>query len=526
MKNLSLFLILLLAAAKPSMGQGQVDTILNRYCRYLYQTEHPRSTDIDHWVRTISSEGRWPDINYTDEHRANWQLWTHLKRLDQLSVAWRNPASSFYHDGKAWKAINLALDDWLRHRYQNPNWWHNQIGVPQCMRDIIILLRDTLSAKQLKGALAVMAQLHVQKSGAGANLIWSADLGFHYGALTGDEALMDSCRKLIVEEIHISTGEGIQPDYSFHQHGSRLQMYQYGKAFLFSNIRLAWELHGTRWAYPPSRIRILRNFLLKGWQWMARGVNTVPGTMDRSASRVGELRSPDIRFLIPFLCELDPRDASKFRTLADHQNGKEALSGFRYYPYSDFTAYQRKSFSFFLKTISTRTLPTEVGLNAENLKGRLLNSGDGYLIGDGKEYYNLMPVWDWQKLPGTTAFKDAYKIDRQPFSGSVTDEQSGLSAMAYGLEDSTGKQHMSAHKVWACHQNMVVCLVADLQADHIPGQIYTVLDQCRQQGPVMVNKPDHVIGEGTDQLSGVRWIYHAGFAYLPLKPARVTLKLG
>src|SRR5690606_5693744 len=134
------------------------------------------------------------------------------------------------------------------------NWWHNKIGVPRYMRDILALLHDTLQPQQLAGALAVMAQNDAPsyRKSTGANLVWCADLDLHYGALTHNEALMRSCATLIWNEVKITTAEGIQPDYSFHQHGPRLQTFQYGGAFLRENIRLAWQLRGTPWACPAG----------------------------------------------------------------------------------------------------------------------------------------------------------------------------------------------------------------------------------------------------------------------------------
>lgn len=526
MKKKFLFVLFLIVFIQESPAQTPADTVLSRYYSYLSRTERIHPADIDQWIHTLNGKGQWPDINYRDEARANWQLLIHLKRVEELCLAWSNPQSFFYHRAALWKTISLSLNNWLANKYQNPNWWHNQIGVPQCMRDIIVLLKDTLSSRQLQEALKVMDQLRIQKNGAGANTTWSADLGLHYGALTHNLALMDSCSQIIADEIHISTGEGVQPDYSFHQHGARLQMYQYGKAFLFTNIRLAWELRGTPWAFPGNKVNILTDFLLKGWQWMARGINTIPGTMDRSASRVGELRSPDIRYLIPFLIELAPANTQTFKQLKAYQNGEGALAGFRYYPYSDFAAYQTGNFSFFLKTISTRTLPTEVGLNSENLKGKLLNSGDAYLIQNGKEYYDLMPVWNWQDLPGITSFNEAYQIERKPFVGSVGDGKNGLTAMDYCIENKSGDRQISAHKVWACHKNVVISLIANLQAKNIKDTIYTVLDQCRLQGEVAVNSPNNIVKDGIHQLNSVKWIYHHHIAYIPLKPATIKLKIG
>ena len=68
------------------------------------------------------------------------------------------------------------------------------------------------------------------------------------------------------------------------------------------------------------------------------------------------------------------------------------LVGFRHFPRSDFTVYHRESFSFFLKTMSTRTLPSE-RIDNENVKGRRLYRSDTHFMRDGQEYFNMMPVW-------------------------------------------------------------------------------------------------------------------------------------
>jgi chondroitin AC lyase len=94
------------------------------------------------------------------------------------------------------KIIDAALQYWLEKRPQNSNWWHNQIGVPQLMRDIIILMRDSMTNHQLTQSLEVLGQYKLQQSGAGANLIWSADLGLHYGILTHNDTLIERCRSL------------------------------------------------------------------------------------------------------------------------------------------------------------------------------------------------------------------------------------------------------------------------------------------------------------------------------------------
>ena len=504
--------------------QAQTDTILNRYKHYLLISVDPEG-NITQLASGLNSKHQWDDINYSDTERSNWKPLIHLKRVRDMALVWSNPKSSFYHQDALWKAIDASLDNWLENKYKSSNWWHNEIGVPQYMRDIIILLKEDLSPQTFSQSLKVLAQYRIQNKAVGANLIWMADLGFHYAALTNNNELMQKCRDLMVKEIKITTGEGVQPDFSFHQHGKRLQMYHYGGAYLWDNVRLAWEVKGTTFSFPVEQIKVLNDFVLNGWQWMARGINTVPGTIDRAVSRVDALKSADIRKLIPYLIELSPDKSSQFMAIAAQQNRTGFLEGFRYYPYSDLAAYHTKHFSFFLKNMSARTLHPEY-LNNENLKGNLMNSGDAYFIRDGKEYFNMMPVWDWQHLPGVTGFKNAVKIARKPFTGSVSDGKSGLSIMDYQLDGKASQEQISARKFWASNGGVVVFLIAGLTTKNIEQPVYTTLDQSRWRGDVVMNESANVLKAGNHNLTDVKWIYHEGLAYIPLVPARVNLRLG
>lgn len=501
---------------------AQPDTILQRYKRWLFDTHS--TIPVKDYLTMYNPVTQWPDIDYTDVQPANWKVSGHLKRVRDLALEWSYPASPHYHDKVIWNTIQPALDHWLEMRYQSVNWWHNKIGVPQLMRDIVILLRDTLSKETITQSLEVMAQFGTWKTHMGANLVWSADIALHYGAITGDTALIQTCSAYLINEIKITTGEGIQPDLSFHQHGARLQMYQYGSAFLRDNVRLSWQLNGTPWAFPKEKIKILSDFVLRGWQWMARGIHTVPGTMDRSVSRLDALRAADIRSLVPFLHELDPTHSAEYRDLERRQDGTaKPLNGFRYFPYSDFAVYHTGSFSFFLKTMSVRTLPSE-SINHENLKGKLLNSGDAYIVKNGSEYYNLMPVWNWEQLPGVTAFAGADQLLRQPWVGAVTDGKSGAVGMDYRIQGVNGSL-FTAKKAWFCHNGEVVCLVAGMKTDSISSGIYTSLDQCRWQGDVFVSALKSNLREGDHHFDSLRWVLHNGIGYLFHKPEKVRLRL-
>ena len=505
--------VLLLFLLTFQCAVAQSDTILNRYQRHLLSgaTVPANSNEL---VASLNSNGQWSDIDYQDKERGAWKPAIHLNRVRSLALAWADPKSSFYQQPFLSQAAARALDHWIQKRYKSPNWWHNEIGVPQQMRDIIVLLQPALSSQQREGAMDVFAQYKSNTNLTGANLTWTADLGLHYGALTRDLELIRKNRDLLTNEIKITTEDGVQPDYSFHQHAKRLQMFQYGGAFLIENVRLAWELRGTELAFPKEKIDLLTDFVLNGWQWMARGIHTVPGTMDRSASRKNAMHAADIRPIIPYLIDLVPAKKADFTRIADHQNDNGALNGFRAFPYSDFTAYQQDDFSFFVKTISTRTLATE-SINSENLKGRLLNSGDAYFIHDGEEYFNLMPAWNWNLLPGITSFTGADHMERKPFSGSVGDGKQGFTSMDYVLVNKNGTAFLTAKKSWFCQGNTIVCLIADLKGKGVD-TAYTAMDQSRWRGPVTANKKGNPLEEGNHVFDRLKWVHHRNFVYVPL----------
>jgi chondroitin AC lyase len=512
--------LLLLSATGYPQTRPDVDTILNRYKTFLFLTDTSLSNFRN--IPPVNDKGMWDDINYKDNQPGQWQAADHLRRIRSLAMAWSKENSPVYHSGKVKKAISLALGHWNQYRYKKRNWWFNEIGIPQIMRDIIVLMKDSLSKEQLGQSLDVLEQYKL--AGTGANLVWSADLGLHYGALTNNIPLMQQCRDTILTIIKITTQEGVQPDYSFHQHGRRLQMYHYGGAFLLDDVRLAWQLRGSWLAFPPVKIQVLTDFVLNGWQWMARGINTVPGTIDRAASRLHALHSADIRKIIPLLYQLQPDSSHAFKNMLAVQDGKTSLKGYRYFPFSDFTAFQQPHFSFFLKTNSTRTLLTE-SINEENLKGDLLNSGDSYFISNGNEYYDLMPFWDWKKLPGITNFSgdSKNKIQQQNFVGNVSDSSSGLAVMDYSLKKND--QSLKAKKFWASYKNITVALIAGIKTANLRQPPFTVLDQCRWQSNVTLNRAGNILPEGIHKFDHIDWVYQNNFVYIPLSKDSIEIQI-
>ena len=486
-------------------------------------------TRMERWMAALSTNGSWPDIDYTNQDRAFWKTSQHLDRVRIMAWALADAKDPLYRNGKLEAAALRALDYWLAKRFQNPNWWWNRIGVPMAMRDVIVLLDDRLSAGERVSALDVLGQCGTPKPADGANTIWIADLALQRSALMRDAPLVEAASRLINGEIHISTGEGIQPDYSFHQHSTRLQQFSYGRSYLTVAARLAWQLNGTRWAVPREKVEHLADFVLRGCQWMCRGIYTVPPTLDRAVSRPDALAQADLRVPLRQLREVLPDRARELDEFLAQQNGRgQPLVGVRTFPRSDFAVYHRPSFSFFVKMLSDRTLPAEVGLNGENLTGALLDCGSYYLLRDGLEYFNLAPVWDWNLLPGVTYAEGAGTLQRQAVAGAISDGKSCAAAMdcCFGV---TNKHFLTTKKFWACRGDIVVALIADLDAPDLQAPVRTAFDQCLLRGDVAISDgtgAPQILPEGDHENLVLKWVHHAGFAYAPLGGLKVSIRTG
>src|SRR6185437_13671845 len=104
----------------------------------------------------------------------------------------------------------------------------------------------------------------------GANLVWMAGNELMRGLLENDRATVADALDAIYGEIHVTPpgGEGIQPDFSFHQHGAVLYSGGYGGAFTGDCASYAYLTRGTGLAMPPARLNLLANYVLDGQQWM------------------------------------------------------------------------------------------------------------------------------------------------------------------------------------------------------------------------------------------------------------------
>ena len=504
------------------------NTVLTRFRQHLLDGHLPDVAEARGQLATMRPDGTFPDINYADQTAGMWQPGQAIYRARIFARLLVDPASPMHGDPKLAGAVGGIVHDWVSQRYHAKNWWWNDIGVPEAMRDVLVLAGPQVAEADRAGAMAVVAQRGKVGNGGGANTVWQAELALHDAAFHNDAALAATASKVIADEIRITTKEGIQSDHSFHAHGPHNQTFHYGGAF--TNVIAGRGHRGAGHAVgpAPAKLDLMADYVLDGQAWMSRGPYCAPGPLDRSVGRRGSFRSADLIGSARQLATLLPDRAAALNQLAARQEGHAPpLVGFRYFPRSDYACYQRPAFAYSSARSPTRTNPPEATGNGDDMLGQRVNDGDGYLLRDGPEYHQLQPVWDWSALPGLTYAAGAGSVQKKPFAGAAGDGPVGTTCGAAGMElaFADGKRHssLSAHKFWAFHGDAVVTLVGPVAGRNLAGPVHTTMDQCHLDGPVVVD--GHPV-TGDVPTGKVGYVWHHGIAYVPIGGLPATLGVG
>jgi len=477
-------------------------------------------------IDAIRPDGTWPEVDYEGRSRSAWAACNHLSHLGTLARAYKSPKSKLRGDARLKKAVFAALDHWLEHDYQNPNWWWNQIGVPRTLAPTLLLLDGELSDAQRAKGLAILGRAKIGMTGQ--NLVWVTEITAKRGLLENDPDLVAQAYRRIADEIRVTTAEGIQPDFSFHQHGPVLYSHGYGAAFVLDCSRIATQVAGTGLAFPPEKIDILTRLILDGHQWFARGSACDYGASGRQIARKGQTA----RYLsgaARAMLELPTERDDEFRALAERSLDRPAppLVGNRHFWRSDTMAHHREAYYTSARMYSTRTANTDMPCNSEGLTSHHVADGCNLIFRTGGEYRDLFPVWDWQKVPGTTVVQTGRlegALRRQgvrDFVGGVSDGTYGLAAFDFARDG------LVARKAWFFFDRQFVCLGTGIacEADH---PVATTVNQCFLRGEVTVSSRQKTStpSPGDHAIDAPAWMHHDSIAYVFPEPAAIHLHSG
>ena len=480
------------------------------------------SAPVEEWIQTLGENGKWADLDYSDKSSSRWQPGTHWTRLLLLTQAYRSPGHSQFNQKSLKNKLLKSIAWWNTESLTSQNYWWNAIGVPLRMGETFLLLGDELPENdRLKGVASMKLGIKpdfydYHGVATGQNLVWLATIHLMIGVLEKDATALKRAFGAVYEEIKITTEEGIQPDYSFHQHGPQLYSGGYGLGFTKNSAQLIRLAQDTPFAFPSEKITLFSDFVTEGQQWMIRGQTFDHSSVGREIARSSS--SAATVELVKLTAQFKgPRQAER-QTMALRIEGKAApLAGNRHFWRSDFMAHHRAKYYSSVKMASNRILASESG-NKENIRGYHLGQGVQLIYRTGNEYKNIFPVWDWRRLPGHLSEQTSEPlplIDWGKTARGNTDFVGGVSDGIYGLAAyDYQRDNVRAKRAWFHFDDEIVCLGAAISCTG-DSPLYQSINQCHGKSEVLASEESHsqILPKGQHSLPKVRWVLHDSVGY-------------
>ncbi|WP_122582107.1 polysaccharide lyase family 8 super-sandwich domain-containing protein [Pseudomonas viridiflava] len=525
------------------------DLVYEALCRQVHRPPPPRQ-EIDTWLAGFSG-GKFKDITYpaTDATVSDvGGLSQHLERVVLIgSYLLDTPsASSAGYVSKALDALNFYVDQ----NYKFSNWWHKQIGlIKEAGRGGLLLARH-LGGQELLDtfipyAMATTNTYSYNQTGANLadfasiQIIWSAcawknsgDENYLVYLRMAADVLSELC--LPVKRYGEEEGEGILADSSFSQHNAShgdsycFQLYSgaYG-AELFGRITEGMAVLSNEFSLTPAAYSSLTRTILDGMGWMGYAGHLDFHVNGRAISRSALLNTPHSAWANAVLSVADENDRKALTELIRRvdtldETSNEHYRGGRIFWINEYLSYMGSSFCLWAKVISTRTVGGESG-NGENPRGYYMGAGTYFLTRHGKEYENIQPVWDWQRLPGSTVEQvpgfswpnitwGANMWGSDTFAGGASDGRKSVLSMTLARRNVT-----HAHKTVMTFNDQVVCIGTAIESSSASHPVVTSVNQCIAQGPVEyidAASQRHSVSLGQTVTSDdIRAVYHDGFIY-------------
>lgn len=494
------------------------------------------------WVSAQNTDGSWSDLNYTPKTQVS-NSRNHMTRLFDIAQRCTDSGSAHYNNTEYVQALKRGLQFWLDHAADDANWWYNKIFYPQKLGEIMLMMRNLeeplprtsdseLSEDKLIPLFSPTGASNILSRGSGAN---AADIALHYlyrAVLTQDEAVMRSISNVLEPTL----AQNIAPDIAYQDHGPQLQISSYGYVFCNVLIKLAKFMADTPAAFntKDGNFSTVLRFIREVQIPATRGQHWDYSVTGRGISRPDNTKA-ELLYLRVLAEEIDTVHADYYNDALSRLSGSESpdynVPKFhKHYWASDYTQHSRSDFLFTVRNVSSRTVECEVG-NNENVKGNYLSYGANFIAVDGDEYYNIMPVWDWSMIPGTTVKHTTQFINR-PIWGSNYGNTSFVGGVSDGLYGASvlnqNKDSVQAKKSWFFFDDEVVCLGAGIEGE----AVRTTINQCIFDGPVSYVENDNAevktqsINSQEFAKPNLKWLRHGKITYfLPQQEnVKFTLK--
>jgi len=452
-----------------------------------------------------------------------------FQRIEKMATAYTAKGSTLFRNENLKKDIIDAMD-WMYENVYNEkydvqnklygNWWHWQIGMPQKLANITILMYEELPETLIEKETATLKQFNEDPSYAwkisgwgkmemtSANLMDTALVSALRGVLAGDAQGLEMANRAVSTVLpYVESGDGFYKDGSCIQHSVLAYTGGYGATLLNGLEQIIFVTDDTPFAITDPNISNVYEWIWEGYRPLfaygammdmvgGRGIAR-PSRNDQSAGR-GVLMpmieiartAPDnqreemlsfikgqvaagISYSDKYFDGLTVNQIVSIKELISDQNipGDREAAYTKVYGVMDKIVHHTEKFSLGISMYSRRTGSFEYG-NGENLKGWHMSDGALYLYtGDQSQYAeDYWPTVDPHRLAGITTDHTEGTIpaswtphigSKSWVGGSSLHGRYTAAGMDFEVENST----LNGKKSWFTFDDEIVALGAGISSE-------------------------------------------------------------
>ncbi|MGV0097340.1 polysaccharide lyase family 8 super-sandwich domain-containing protein [Streptomyces californicus] len=535
----------------------------------------------------------WPDAVFADpdpdtdaeSFAFSGRMADSFTRLNTMAQAYRQQGTGLTGSTALRDAVLTGLEHLNTQVYNDRqtrygNWYSWQIGAPQALLDVCVLLYDAIAPERLARYCAAVdhfvpdsAVASYSGTSTGANRVDLCRVLALRGAVGASAAKIALARDALSPVFPlVSKGDGLYADGSFIQHTTVPYTGSYGSVMLGGLGMLFALLKGSDWEVTDPKRQVVFDAVENAWAPFLFNGLVMDAVAGRAISR-GE--ADDHRRGHPILASIvllgqgaSAAENSRWRSLVkgwaqrDYYSppldnpslGLTALSriknvlddtaltplpepdGHRLFPDMARATHRRPGWAASLSMADRRITYYETG-NGENLRGWHTGSGMLYWWGDtfanGQYSDAFWPTVDPYRLPGTTASRKALANGAGGDWGASLPDVNWVGGATDGKRAAVGQylrglsSTLMAKKSWFFLDDTVVCLGAGIQCRD-GATVETTVDN-RNLGPTG-NAPFTVDGSAkpltlpwSATLTGASWAHlggHGGYVF----PGGATVK--
>lgn len=557
MKSKLLSTVLFLSLSIVGFAKSDIETIKERIVQEILKSQVD-DAEIAQILETQKPDGTWPGIDYQNVSREGFEHRFHLANMVELGTAFRTKSSKYFKNKKVLAAVNLALKNWVEHDYICDNWWHNQIGTPRELVTLMMLVGDKLDPELVEKAQPIIGRAHSEAPGArpGGDRIKICGIQAKNCLYTGDYEKFNEVVRLIEAEIKYSEwigtkygygfrstpggfenremgGRGIQYDHSFHHRVDGVNnTLSYGLSYAEAFAEWAVYVAGTQYRFSQEKLAQLTDYFLDGICKMAVfGKYPDMGAKNRSISREGALKPYGPELAEKLFLTTDYRKSELQEIIDIRKNGaKPTLSHATYFWDTEHFSFQRPDWFASVRMYSTRNYNMEQPYNSEGFLNHHRGDGVNHISVTGDEYFDIAPVYDYQKIPGTTIMQkpemppagELQQLGLTSFVGAATDGKYGAAAFDFR----SPHDPLIGRKAWFFFDDEYVCLGAGISCKNRELPVFTTLNQCLLRGDVVISSAGKksILEKGEKEFENIDWIYHDKVGYVFPEPESVNIK--